>query len=155
MLAIKKKNVEEQFWVESYFGPITTTGKWLSYMLKLFYLPPFPSYYVLMSFRAVNISHVSRTEFSLRDFILPPWSLTLCQCEPLPLTLAFFIFMAFIATWHVSYWVVCGPTSPTRLWRPLGWKPYLIIFAKFTFFPPIFIEHLLFAWNWFWFAGHK
>ena len=45
--------------------------------LKLFYLLPFPFYYVLKSFRIVNISHVSRTEFSLCED-LPFASLNHC-----------------------------------------------------------------------------
>lgn len=136
MLGINKKRWKSNFELGSSIGPITIS-KWCSYMLKLFYLLPFPSYYVLKSFRIVNISHVSRTEFSLCDFILPLWRLTLCQSKPLPLNLAFFIFMAFITTWRVLYWVVCRPTSPARLWSSLGWKPYLIIFA-ISFFPCLF-----------------
>lgn len=60
------------------------------------------------------------------------------------LTLVFFISTACITTWQVLYWIVCEPTSPTRLWSFLGWKPYLIIFAQVIFFLLLFspFKHL-------------
>lgn len=82
--------------------------------------------------------------------ILPLWLYSSSRKSyPFPLnhallTLVFFTSTACITTWHVLYWVVCEPTSPTRLWSFLGWKPYLIIFAQFIFllllFPPL--KHL-------------
>lgn len=88
-------------------------------MLKLFHLPPFPHYYVPMAFRAADILCVSgqnspsKTCFFLHEVLLFP-----SQNHSL-LTLTFFILLVFITTWHVLYSVVCGPTSPTRLWRSI------------------------------------